>query len=166
MLFIYLFFFTLNSVVARSNHTYYMTCCLPGVQSGKAITPMASKYPEDLQHLGYLHYMTRVLYLQKRTAVLTANSSCVAALALMGQHRSEQFSFTATSARLKAANMHRNCSRALVLLWLQRCTTFFLVFATKLNLHTFVFFIDYENPNKNKFIKKKQLLQAERKKMK
>lgn len=30
---------------------------------------MASKYPEDLQHLGYLHYMTRVLYLQRRTAV-------------------------------------------------------------------------------------------------
>lgn len=66
---LFLFFLTLNNVVARSNHTYCTTCCLPGVPSGTALTPMASKYPEDLQHLGYLHYMTRVLYLQRRTAV-------------------------------------------------------------------------------------------------
>lgn len=56
-------FCELSSGVARGNHTYYMACCLPGVQSRKAITPMASKYPEDLQYLGYLHFMTHVCFL-------------------------------------------------------------------------------------------------------
>lgn len=51
------------STVARGNHTYYMACCLPGVQFRKAITPMANKYPEDLQYLGYLHFMTHVCVL-------------------------------------------------------------------------------------------------------
>lgn len=46
------------SPVARGNHTYYMAWCLPGERSRKTITPMASKYPEDLQYLGYLHFMT------------------------------------------------------------------------------------------------------------
>lgn len=56
-------FCALSTTVARGNHTYYMACCLLGVQSWKAITPMASKYPEDLQYLGYLHFMTQVCVL-------------------------------------------------------------------------------------------------------
>lgn len=56
-------FCALSSTVARGNHTYYMAWCLPGVQLRKAITPMASKYPEDLQYLGYLHFMTHVCIL-------------------------------------------------------------------------------------------------------
>ena len=56
-------FCALNSTVARGNHTYYMACCLPGVQSRKAITPVANKYPEDLQYPGYLHFMTHVCVL-------------------------------------------------------------------------------------------------------
>lgn len=143
LLFIFIFFFILNSVVARSNHTYCLTCCLPGVQSGKAITPMASKYPEDLQHLGLRALHDSCTYLQKAKAVLGANSSRVTTLALMGKKWSENCSFAATPSCLKAANMHK-CSSCLTLsLWLQRCTTFFLVFATKLILHIF-FSIDLE----------------------
>ena len=49
-----------TSIVVKGNHTYCMLCCLPGVQFRKAITPVASKYPEDLQYLSYLHFMTHV----------------------------------------------------------------------------------------------------------
>lgn len=48
----------LSSSVATGNHTYLMAWCLPGVRSRKAITPMANKYPEDLQYPGYLHFVT------------------------------------------------------------------------------------------------------------
>lgn len=110
--------------------------------------------------------MTRVLDLQKGAAVLVANSSCVATLALMGQNRSERFSFPATSACLKAANMQTlflTDSFTLV----AEMHHIFLVFATQQNVFfTPFFFIDHENTNKNKVIKKKQVLQAERKKMK
>lgn len=108
--------------------------------------------------------MTRVLDLQKGAAVLVANSSCVATLALMGQNRSERFSFPATSACLKAANMQTlflTDSFTLV----AEMHHIFLVFATQQNVffNVFFFFIDRENTNKNKLIKKKQVLQAERK---
>lgn len=95
--------------------------------------------------------MTRVSYLQKAKAVLGANSSRVTTLALMGQKWSENCSFAATSSCLKAANMHKCFSCLTVSLWLQRCTTFFFLFATKPILHIF-FSIDLEKKNKNKII--------------
>lgn len=63
MLLFNIHFCALNSTVAMGNHTYYVACCLPGVQSRKAITPMANKYPEDLQYLGYQHFVTHVCVL-------------------------------------------------------------------------------------------------------
>lgn len=123
-----------------------MTCCLPGVQSRKAITPIASKYPEDLQHLGYLHYMTRVLYLQKRTAVIAAISSCVTTPALMGQN----VILLQPPQRVYGLQMCTDIVPDRARLRLQRCATFFhfhFVFATKRILHTF-FFIDHGIMNK------------------
>lgn len=100
--FFFVFPFTLKCCCQGQPHILHDSLP-PRRTMGKAITPIASKSPADLQYRGCLRFLTRVFSLQKQTAVWVANSSSVTTSAFIRQNRSEHFSFAATSACLKAA---------------------------------------------------------------
>lgn len=105
--FCYAFFFLIRiTVVAMSNHTYWMSCCLPGVQSRKAITPIASKYPEDLQYRSYF-YDTCFIFPEMHGCFSSKLVTCDHTCCNGTQSQSAFFFYNHPGGGLKAANMHR-----------------------------------------------------------